>query len=163
MSADTAELHAVLARLDRLEAQVAARSLLAEYAKRCDANDSGAVSELFEPDATLTVAGGAVTGRTAIAAWYLPRLSGATKHLVTNVDFTGEDGLGAISLRSEFLAIVQLDAGPSLTWGTYVDNVHVVNGPGANGRATFIDRAIHLDGRSGPIAIVADAASGTVA
>jgi hypothetical protein len=144
-------------RLARLEAHESARGLLAEYARCCDANDAKAVSELFDADGTLHVADGPVHGRTAIADWYRARLSGATKHLVTNTTFSPSYRTDErdpadpthLTLRSEFLAIVVLDAGPSQTWGTYVDRVRVFDQ-----HAQFLDRTIAVDGRSGPLAVV---------
>jgi hypothetical protein len=144
-------------RLARLEAHESARHLLAEYARCCDANDASAVSELFDTDGTLHVGDDPVQGRTAIADWYRPRLSGATKHLVTNTMFfpsnrTDEPStteLTKLTLRSEFVAIVVLDTGPSHTWGTYVDTVQVLDG-----RARFLDRTIEINGRSGPLTVV---------
>jgi hypothetical protein len=94
------------------------RNLLALYCERIDAGDFQGVGELFE-HGVLTEPGGTelARGSEAVATFYaagtlLHDGSPCTKHLVTNVVLDVDEAAGTAAVRSSYLVLQQVGAGP---------------------------------------------------
>ena len=94
------------------------RNLLGLYCERIDAGDFRGVGELFE-HAALTEPGGTelARGADAVEAFYaagtlLHDGSPRTKHLVTNVVLDIDEAAGVAAVRSSYLVLQQVGAGP---------------------------------------------------
>jgi hypothetical protein len=131
-------LAALEARVARLDAIEAARTLLHDYAKGCDDNDAAAVTALFGDDAELWAGPRQLNGRDEISAFYTQALTVTTCHIVGMPAFDVHDSV--VNARMTFLA-VELGEARRLLWGTYVDRIAVVDGA-----ARFDARRITIDG-----------------
>lgn len=125
----TTDLHALLARVARLEEAELARNLLHAYAEVLDDPTPEAVAALFTEDGVLGVPAGEFAGREAVAGFYRDRLAGASekRHFIVNVR-TRPLGPGLVELASYFLFTAREPASSGLGWGTYLDIVEVADG-----------------------------------
>lgn len=137
-------------RLSELEAQVvdlrrleAARTLIHDYAKACDADDAATVASLFTEDGELWAGPRRFEGRDAIGGFYRDALGTPTCHVVGVARLAvGADGL--VDAHATFLAVELAPGDPKLRWGTYADRIEVDGS--AAGKARFTSRRITLDG-----------------
>lgn len=123
-------LEQALTRLQRLEDAEAARNHLHAYAETLDDPTPEAVAALFTEDGVLEVPSGSFEGRTAIAEFYRPRLTpddGEKRHFLVNLR-TRHLEPGMVEVASYFVYTSREDARSGLGWGTYTDQVRVVDG-----------------------------------
>ena len=122
------------------EDELAVHRLLQRYANACDTIAPAAVAALFGVDGELRVNGARYRGAD-IEAFYAARLDVATLHFVTGVSI---DPVQDRTVRSScgFLALKIPDDGWSATVGRYDDHIRIVAG-----RAEFVSREIHINGR----------------
>ena len=131
----TDRLHALEARLQRLEALEAARELLAAYARACDAQDLPGVVALFAPDCELGIPGQSWTGVDAVREFFRGAWTAdpsQKNHFISNVRAvdTRADGAdpGEVTVDAYFLYTAAGDDSSVLGWGEYRDVV-TTSGP----------------------------------
>lgn len=128
--ADDDRLTAVLARLQALEDAEASRNHLHAYAAALDAPTPEAVADLFTPDGVLHVGGESFRGRDAVVEFYRSRIAAdpsEKRHFITSPRVrTLAPGL--LEVASYFLWTARADRRSVLGWGTYLDEVRVVDG-----------------------------------
>lgn len=120
----------ILARLQALEDAEAARNHLHAYAAALDAPTPASVAALFAPDGVLHVGADAHRGRDAVAEFYRARIAAdpsEKRHFITS-PHTRALGPGLVEVASYFLWTARADARSVLGWGTYLDEVQVVDG-----------------------------------
>lgn len=121
---------ALLARLQALEDAEAARNHLHAYAAALDAPTPAGLAALFTPDGVLHVGTDAHRGHDAVAEFYRSRTAAdpsEKRHFITSPR-TRSLGPGVVEVASYFLWTARADARSVLGWGTYLDEVRVVDG-----------------------------------
>jgi SnoaL-like domain len=83
MSDMVLEHEALAARVHRLEIRAELSDLVARYGQLLDARNWDELSESFATGGTLSFAGGSVTGREALKAFYAEQLGRTTSHSTT--------------------------------------------------------------------------------
>lgn len=151
-SAESMDVSALWARLDRLETAEAARAALHRYARGADSRDWAVLGSAFAPDAVLVMPDATLTGRDAIVDALRDMLPAGfiTQHLMANpeVEVTGQ-GRATITATVYYL---HEGAGYEATgWGQYRDEVAVVDGVGVITRMEFVP-AQYLPGSVGTLA-----------
>lgn len=118
---DHTSLAVVLERLERLEQQEAARSLLASYARACDRADLAGVVSLFSPSATLRTPHGEFHGTAEIEGFYSSTWHAdpsAKRHFVVHERARRHEP-GLVHLDAYFLFTGRGVEASRLGWGEY--------------------------------------------
>jgi uncharacterized protein (TIGR02246 family) len=129
-------------RLDRLESIEAARSVLARYADACDAQDVGALAELFAEGCELEVPGEVYRGVDQVAAFYRQAFAddpSRKSHFITNIKAEWVEP-GRVAVDSYFLYTAAGDTSSVLGWGEYRDVVTTTGKQPAFARKSIIIR-----------------------
>jgi uncharacterized protein (TIGR02246 family) len=146
---EPADIHALAARLERLETAERAREASWRYATAVDAADLDLLAQVFTDDAVLTTRKGPRQGRDEIVAYYAIALADpvARKHFLVNQTVTWIEP-GVADMESYFLYTYAGEDTSVLGWGTYNDRVRVVDGVGCIAQKR-ISIDVHADSRSG--------------
>lgn len=128
---DLTDVHALAARLERLETAELARAASWRYATAVDTPDLELLASVFTADAVLTTSKGSRQGRDEIVAYYASALAAPVgrKHFLVNQTVTPL-GSGRALMESYFLYTYAGDDTSILGWGTYTDTVLVIDGVG---------------------------------
>jgi uncharacterized protein (TIGR02246 family) len=143
---EPADIHALAARLERLETGEAARAALYRYAEGADNRDWALLGSAFADDAVLEMPGTQVRGRDAIVSSLRDMLPGPfiTRHLLVNPQVS-VDGPGHATVRATVYYLHEGSGYEATGWGDYRDEVSVVDGVGVITRKVFTP-AQHLPG-----------------
>ena len=143
---EPADIHALAARLERLETGEAARAALYRYAEGADTRDWALLGSAFADDAVLEMPGTQVRGRDAIVSSLRDMLPDPfiTRHLLVNPQVT-VDGPGRATVRATVYYLHEGSGYEATGWGDYRDEVSVVDGVGVITRKVFTP-AQHLPG-----------------
>jgi uncharacterized protein (TIGR02246 family) len=146
------DVHALAARLERLETTEAARSALFRYAEGVDARDWAMLGSAFSDDATLEMPGTQVRGRAAIVEAMHGMLPAefVTRHLIVNPQVTWTSP-GRATVRATIYYAHEGSGYEAIGWGDYVDDVVVTDGVGVITRKAFTP-AQHLPGSVATVA-----------
>lgn len=139
-------LEQALERLQRLEDAETARNHLHAYAETLDDPTAEAVAALFTEDGVLEVPAGSYEGRAAITEFYRSRLTpenGDKRHFLTNLR-TRHLRPGVVEVASYFVYTSREDSRSVLGWGTYADEVRVVDGAARFQRKRIVPH-VHTD------------------
>jgi uncharacterized protein (TIGR02246 family) len=146
------DVHALAARLERLETVEAARSALFRYAQGVDTRDWTVVGSAFSDDAVLEMPGTEVRGRAAIVEAMQGMLPAefVTRHLIVNpqVEWTAP---GRATVRATIYYAHEGSGHEATGWGDYVDDVVISDGVGIITRKVFTP-AQHLPGSVATVA-----------
>ena len=143
-------LERALERLQRVEDAETARNHLHTYAQTLDDPTPEAVAALFTEDGVLEVPSGSFQGRAAIADFYRSRLTpedGDKRHFLVNLR-TRQLEPGLVEVASYYVYTSREDHRSGLGWGTYTDQVRVVDGT-AHFQRKRITPHVHTDLDSG--------------
>lgn len=142
------DVTALAARLERLETAEAAREALYRYARGADTRDWDLLGSAFAADAVMVMGDQEFTGRDAIVAALRGMLPTEfrTQHLMVNpqVAWTGP---GRATLTATVYYLHDGIGYEATGWGTYLDEVEVVDGVGLISRKDFTP-AQHLVGNT---------------
>jgi uncharacterized protein (TIGR02246 family) len=143
---EPADIHALAARLERLETGEAARAAMYRYAEGADTRDWALLGSAFADDAVLEMPGTQVRGRDAIVSSLRDMLPGPfiTRHLLVNPQVS-VDGPGRATVRATVFYLHEGSGYEATGWGDYRDEVSVVDGVGLITRKVFTP-AQHLPG-----------------
>jgi uncharacterized protein (TIGR02246 family) len=134
-------------RLDRLESIETARALLARYADACDAQDLGALAELFADGCELEVPGQVYRGQDEVVAFFRQAFvddPSRKTHFITNVK-TDWRGAGVVAVDSYFLYTAAGDSSSVLGWGEYHDVITTAGkDPAFASKSISIRRAVDV-------------------
>jgi uncharacterized protein (TIGR02246 family) len=144
--AELPDIHALAARLERLETGEAARAALYRYAEGADTRDWALLGSAFADDAVLEMPGTQVRGRDAIVSSLRDMLPDPfiTRHLLVNPQVS-VDGPGRATVRATVYYLHEGSGYEATGWGDYRDEVSVVDGVGVITRKVFTP-AQHLPG-----------------
>ena len=143
------DVHALVARLERLETAELARAASWRYATAVDTPDLDLLATVFTEDAVLITSKGPRTGRDEVVAYYASALAApvARKHFLVNQTVTPL-GPGQALMESYFMYTYAGDDTSILGWGTYTDRVRVIDGVGyIEEKRISVD--VHADTRVG--------------
>lgn len=143
---EPADIHALAARLERLETGEAARAALYRYAEGADTRDWALLGSAFADDAVLEMPGTQVRGRDAIVSTLRDMLPDPfmTRHLLVNPQVS-VDGPGRATVQATVYYLHEGSGYEATGWGDYRDEVSVVDGVGVITRKVFTP-ALHLPG-----------------
>lgn len=149
---DSMDVAALAARLERLEAMEAARDTLFRYAQGADTRDWALLGSAFAPDAVMEMPDTEIHGREAIVAALRGMLPPefVTRHLIVNPQATCT-APGQVTITSTVYYLHEGRGFEASGWGTYVDEIVVVDGEGRITRKEF-SPAQHLPGSVATVA-----------
>ena len=142
------DVTALAARLERLETAEAAREALYRYARGADTRDWDLLGSAFAADAVMVMGDQEFTGREAIVAALRGMLPEGfhTQHLLVNPHVTWT-ATGRATVAATVYYLHDGAGYEASGWGTYVDEVEVVDGVGVIARKEFTP-AQHLVGNA---------------